>query len=267
MQNIRKLYAPIQPAVESKNCNVTYSEFLPEIQLQSSIYCYWELKTNTPLKKQYSYKVVADGCIDIFFELENPQENFVMGFCNHFSEFSLGKSFHYVGVRFFPSIFPRLFRIDASELSNSVELLGNIDSHISNFIAGSFQPGQTTNDIKTLFDKYFLNLLKRERLDLDKRIDNAIQLIIQRGGQLRVEKDLDTGFSPRQLRRLFNFYVGDTAKVFSKVIRFQKILQSDITAKNRALSLFEEGDFFDQSHFIKDFKNFYGSTPGKVLKK
>ena len=97
--NIRQLYTPIQPTVKQSADNVTYSEFLPDLRLQDFIYCYWQLKTSIPLSEPFIYRVVSDGCIDIFFELNNPKDNFVMGFCKKFTEFPLDNSFHYIGVR------------------------------------------------------------------------------------------------------------------------------------------------------------------------
>jgi hypothetical protein len=94
--NIRQLYNPIQPSVKQSAENVTYFEFLPDLKLQPYIYCYWEIKTQQTLTESFNYKVVADGCIDIFFELNNPQENFVMGFCKKYTEFPLDNSFHYM---------------------------------------------------------------------------------------------------------------------------------------------------------------------------
>ena len=116
--DIRQLYTPVQPTIKQPADKVTYFEFLPDTQLQPFVYCYWELKTTTTLKDQFNYKVVADGCIDIFFELNNPQDNFVMGFCKKYTEFPLDNSFHYVGVRFLPTMFPQLFKINAKQLSN-----------------------------------------------------------------------------------------------------------------------------------------------------
>jgi hypothetical protein len=98
--DIRQLYKPIQSTVKQSAENVTYSEFLPDIILQEFIYCYWQPKTSTPLYQPFIYRVVADGCIDIFFELNNPKDNFVMGFCKKFTDFPLDNSFHYIGIRF-----------------------------------------------------------------------------------------------------------------------------------------------------------------------
>lgn len=67
---IRQLYIPVQPTVKSYGA-VSYQEFLPHQQLQPYIYCYWQLKTNQKLNHPFTYRVVADGCIDIFLSLIN----------------------------------------------------------------------------------------------------------------------------------------------------------------------------------------------------
>ena len=83
-------------------------------------------------------------------------------------------------------------------------------------------------------------------------------------GVLNIEKDLNTGISPRQLRRLFKYYIGDSAKTFAKVVRFQNILRAKPSKQSlQQNKLFYEG-YYDQAHFIKEFKNFYGVTPGVV---
>src|SRR5699024_7494267 len=104
--------------------------------------------------------------------------------------------------------------------------------------------------------------------DDDNRLYGALEIILQNFGSIAIEKDLNTGISPRQLRRLFEFYIGDTAKTFSKVVRFQNILQTKLTHQSlRKNKLFFDSGYYDQSHFIKEFKNFYGVTPSKAFRR
>ncbi|TDS57204.1 AraC family transcriptional regulator [Myroides indicus] len=263
---IRTLYNPIQPTVRQSADNVTYTEFLPDIKLQPFIYCYWQLKTTQQLSEQFNYRVVSDGCIDIYFELNNPKENYVMGFCKKFTEFPLDNTFNYVGVRFLPTMFPQLFKINAIELSNRYEHLNSVVPHLSDFIANSFNETQQQDEIKTLLDNYFRELTTNTTFDNDNRLYGAIELILKNFGMLDIEKDIDTGISTRQLRRLFEFYIGDTAKTFSKVVRFQNILKAKPSSQSlRQNKLFFDVGYYDQSHFIKEFKNFYGVTPSKAF--
>lgn len=264
--DIRQLYTPIQPTVKQSAENVQYTEFLPDPSLQHVIYCYWELKTTQTLSQPFIYRVVADGCIDIFFELHQPQENFVMGFCKRFTAFPLENSFHYVGVRFLPAMFPQLYKVDASELSNRFEHLNNIVPETSLFIAENFNSRLTLNQIKSTFDSYFIKRMANTTFDNDARLYRAINIILQKAGVVDVEQDLDTGVSQRQLRRIFEYYVGDTAKTFAKVIRFQNILRAKPSSQSlRMNKLFFDVGYYDQAHFIKEFKNFYGVTPAKAF--
>jgi len=264
--DIRQLYKPIQPTVKQSAENVTYSEFLPNLKLQNFIYCYWQLKTSSALSEPFIYRVVADGCIDIFFELNNPKDNFVMGFCKKFTEFPLDNSFHYIGVRFLPTMFPQLFRINAAELSNRFEQLDNVVPKVSAFIADNFHHHLTTEQIQLTFDSYFINLVENTSFDNDSRLYNAIGKILQEFGVVNIEQDLGTGISQRQLRRLFEFYIGETPKTFAKVVRFQNILRAKPSSQSlRQNKLFFDVGYYDQAHFIKEFKNFYGVTPSKVF--
>jgi AraC-like DNA-binding protein len=266
--DIRQLYKPIQPTVKQSANNVTYTEMLPNINLQNFIYCYWQLKTTNTLFEQFNYRVVADGCIDLFFELNSPQDNFVMGFCKKFTEFPLGNSFNYIGVRFLPTIFPQLFKVNALELSNRFEQLINVVPTTSAFISRNFQPAQTMDEVKRIFDRYFLELINKTSFDNDNRLYGAIEIILKNFGVVDIEKDLDTGISQRQLRRLFEFYIGGTAKTFSKVVRFQNILRAKPSIQSlRQNKLFFNAGYYDQAHFIKEFRNFYGVTPGKAFKR
>lgn len=263
---IRELYKPIQPTVKQSADDVRYIEMLPAHELQNVIYCYWQLKTNKPLSSPFIYRVVADGCIDIFFELNCPADNFVMGFCKKFTEFPLEHSFNYIGVRFLPTMFPQLFRVDASELSNRFEELQMVAPETSHFIATHFNATQNIDEAKEILDNYFTELLEKSKFDNDPRLYEAIEIILNKAGVLDIEKDINTGISYRQVRRLFEFYIGDTPKTFSKVVRFQNILKAKPSKQSlRQNKLFFDVGYYDQAHFIKEFRNFYGVTPGKAF--
>lgn len=264
--NIRQLYKPVQPTVRQTADDVTYCEFLPDKRLQSYIYCYWQLKTTTSLAQPFVYRVVADGCIDIFFELTNAKENFVMGFCKKFTEFPLDNTFHYIGIRFLPTIFPQLFKINAAELSNRFEQLELVVPYVSVFIADNFHSQLTTEQIQSMFDRYFIHLVETTTFDNDSRLYNAVEKILQEYGLVNIEQDLNTGISQRQLRRLFEYYIGDTAKTFAKVVRFQNILRAKPSSQSlKQNKLFFDVGYYDQAHFIKEFKHFYGVTPSKAF--
>ncbi len=264
--NIRRLYRPVQPTVKQAGQSVSYREVAPDERLSSIIYCYWELKSNEKLQHPFTYRVVADGCIDIFFQLDKPSENFVMGFCKKYTEFPLENSFQYIGIRFLPTMFPALFNVNAKELSNRFERLEIVLKETSQFITDNFSPADNFENITFKLDAYFIKSTANAIIALDSRFQNALNIILRNFGVLNVQSDLDIGLSQRQLRRYFEYYIGDTAKTFSQVVRFQNILNAKPSTQSlRHNKIFFDLGYYDQAHFIKEFKNFYGVTPGKAF--
>lgn len=257
--NIRSLYLPVQPGFKHPAEGVMYQEFLPDPRLQAYIYCYWQLHTKHPLTAPFHYRVIADGCMDVYFELQEPDKSYVMGFANSFVEFELAPSFNYVGIRFFPGMFPQLYKINAAELSNRAVSLEEVLPGLAKFLADAFSGTLSPASLKALLDEHFLHHLSNTVIEADNRLYESIHLILENGGTVSVEKELPQGISIRQLRRLFEFYIGDTPKEFSRVVRFQKTLQAPEDYLNMG--------YYDQAHFIKEFKNLYGLTPGKALLK
>ena len=151
---IRGLFNPIQPTVKISANQVAYMEYLPDYRLQPFIYCYWQLKTCQPLAEPFTYRVVTDSCIDVIFDLNNPKENYVMGFFKKYSEFPLSTSFSYIGIRFLPTMFPQFFKINALELSHQIEHLKSVVPHLSDFISTRFDESQSSDVIRSLLDNY-----------------------------------------------------------------------------------------------------------------
>ncbi len=266
IEKIRNLYAPIQPTVKKSGNQVSYQEFLPQTELLPFIYCYWELKTIAKLDNPFTYRVVTDGCIDIFFELHHPDNSYVMGFCKKYTEFPLESPFHYIGVRFLPTTFSQIFNIDASFLSNRFQPLSHVSPATSRFIGDYFDRDITSQQIPFIFDQYFLDAVDEKNFVLDSRLYSAIDVILKKCGIVNLATEINTGISERQLRRLFKYYIGDTPKSFSKVVQFQNILKTKPSSQSlRRSKLFYDFGYYDQAHFIKDFKNFYGVTPSRAF--
>ena len=71
----------------------------------------------------------------------------------------------------------------------------------------------------------------------------------------------------KQFERLFNELVGANPKEYARVVRFQKslkLLQHYSEDINQAQLAYQCG-YADQSHFIREFKQFSGYTPLSLL--
>ena len=70
----------------------------------------------------------------------------------------------------------------------------------------------------------------------------------------------------RQLERNFATQIGISPKQLSKVIRLQATLQMLLNHTTATLTdIAYENEYYDQAHFIKDFKEFTGITPKDFL--
>jgi AraC-like DNA-binding protein len=69
------------------------------------------------------------------------------------------------------------------------------------------------------------------------------------------------GISSRYLQKLFVQYTGLTPKLYTKIHRFQNSLQLVGRKDTTLTSIAHDCGYFDQSHFIREFKSFTGITP------
>lgn len=70
------------------------------------------------------------------------------------------------------------------------------------------------------------------------------------------------GYSQKHFAEMFRRHVGVTPKAYLKIMRFQKaVTEIDRTSDPDWGQIALECGFYDQSHFINDFKHFSGFTP------
>jgi AraC-like DNA-binding protein len=77
-----------------------------------------------------------------------------------------------------------------------------------------------------------------------------------------------TGLSQRRFIELFQDQIGITPKAFCRVRRFQRVLESVHGAREAEWAQVAlDCGYYDQAHFIHDFRAFSGVTPGEYLKR
>lgn len=111
----------------------------------------------------------------------------------------------------------------------------------------------------TTAEKFLLSLLKP--ISTDHVIGHAIKIIHETTGTLPVNELAKSIFLSQDVfEKRFRRIVGTTPKQYSKIVRMQHAIKT-YDASNNLTGLAYSAGYFDQSHFIKDFKAFTGQTP------
>lgn len=148
----------------------------------------------------------------------------------------------------------------ANELFNLSLSLENIfDKNKVAEVEEKLTIASTDNHRIKIIEQFLFSQLKG--LQTDKLIVEAVKLIYQSNGTIRIKELNEKLFiSQSPFEKRFRKIVGATPKKFASIVRFNTVLKN----MNEAKSLTEicyEYNFFDQAHFIKDFKQFTGDTP------
>nr|WP_246496183.1 helix-turn-helix domain-containing protein [Chitinophaga varians] len=166
-----------------------------------------------------------------------------------------------------PAAFPLLFGVSAAALTNRFEHLSDVVPALATGLTQQTAGLHSLHELSPVLNHHFEKILAGHTTDADHRLLQALDLILRAGGNIRLETAFHSGVSPRHLRRLFDFYIGESPKTFSKIVRFQQLLHSTPTADSlRAIKLFYDAGYYDQAHFIKEFKTLYGLPPTVALR-
>lgn len=111
--------------------------------------------------------------------------------------------------------------------------------------------------IENRFSKYFEQ--QNCKPTIRKR---AVELIIAKRGAINIEEILSQfGISERALERYFHSNIGLSPKFYSRIVRFASIFALVNKSKIDWREIAYHAGFFDQSHFIRNFKEFAGEVP------
>lgn len=112
-----------------------------------------------------------------------------------------------------------------------------------------------------LLDGFFLDALARAP-DL-AGFARAVDVAVETRGGASVEAMAEVaGVSPRHLERLFARHLGITPKALARVQRFQAALGALMrTPEGTLADVAASAGYFDQAHFIRDFRRMTGGVP------
>ena len=120
---------------------------------------------------------------------------------------------------------------------------------------------------KFIYAEQYLSMAFARKLQVNPFIDYSVKLILQSPQQLSITHLSEkVGFSQKHFIKIFKEHVGVTPKTFLRIIRFQKaVYEIEATRTANWTSIAHDSGYYDQAHFINDFKEFSGFTPYQFL--
>jgi AraC-like DNA-binding protein len=171
-----------------------------------------------------------------------------------------------IGIEFSPQGAYRFFHFTLKDIQNQIyslsDLLGNVGKRLVEHINNTTGVRQKI----VVLQQFLLRQLSLHRKDLI--FEYCVEKITASKGRITVkELEKKTGYSSRWLNMKFNDKLGVSPKNLSSIIRFKQYYQAWVSGNEKS---FFRNDFYelyyDQSHFIRDFKRFTGLPPAKFEK-
>ncbi|MBN9380158.1 MAG: AraC family transcriptional regulator [Chitinophagaceae bacterium] len=248
---------------------MNYRLIYPKDLLKKYVRFFWILEDDDLTEKKFI--TIPDGTPGLIFQ-EDPTvfdrygqtlpQLFLFGQATSHAELSLRGSFRSVGVSFQPSGLRSVFGMDANELTDQ-----HIDlDHLTNTSITDEVLDKRSIEKKVDVLEAFLSRQAARREKENEKVEWASSQL--RDGRQLKQVQTDLQISERSLERLFKQHIGISPILYARICRFQTALQ--IMRRANFSSLTEiafECNYFDQSHFIREFKIFAGATPKHFLQK
>jgi len=258
---------------------MNYQTFRPHSYLESLVKCYWTLEVPAQKDSQRQL-IIPDGCIEMIFILGDDIKRYTSEnkFIIQPREMVLGQITEpffveptgYVNsfaVRFYPYGFANFVPTPIKNLANKetpVALL--FGEELSKELGQRIIHARDTQKRIEIVEDFLLRKLN-DKATIDTIVKTTIDAILLTKGSTSINTILKDDLSKRrQLEREFIKEVGISPKQLGKVIRLQTALKMLLNRQSETLTkIAYESEYYDQAHFIKDFKEFTGTTPKEFL--
>ena len=258
---------------------MNYQTFPPHLELKSLVSCYWTLEVPSDHNNQ-KQRIIPDGCIEMAFILGDDIKRYTSE--NEFilqpRAMVLGQTIEpfyieptgYVNtfaIRFYPYGFSNFVSVSIKDLANKETPISQLfNLKIASKLERNIIEAGSTEKRIDIIERFLLEKLNDEET-IDKIVKVTIDTLLSTKGSSSIIKILKGDLSKRrQLERKFIKQIGVSPKQLGKVIRLQTALKMLLNNKSENLTnIAYESEYFDQAHFIKDFKEFTGINPKEFL--
>jgi AraC-like DNA-binding protein len=249
----------------------------PEQQLSPYVALIWVFESRSGVPLADSRIIVPDGrakiivpyrnslCAAVSHRLLNAQEHhiFLVGIqSNPTTIASTATETGTIGVELTPKGLYHLFKLSMHEITNRMvsfeEVFGQQGARLQTLVGDAEDPQQKIVLLQTALTRLLQQNDKEYAL-----LDHTLDLLAQTHGMMPVQElAAHIGYTRRYLDMLFQEHVGMSPKSLASILRFQEVYQGWM--QHRSPTFFRThwpAYYYDQSHFIKEFKRFTGFTP------
>lgn len=119
----------------------------------------------------------------------------------------------------------------------------------------------------SIVEKFLLQMFAA-KLEVNPCVEYAVNEMTRRPDRISIARMNDKiGYSQKHFTEMFRRSIGVTPKSYVKIMRFQKAVRTIDAARNIEWDMVaQDCGFYDQAHFINDFKHFSGFTPERYSK-
>lgn len=256
-----------------------YNTYPCESELTVFIKCFWTLGVPAGVSSGRQ-QVLPDGCMDLIFNLGDdvkrvmPDETittqpraFILGQITKPMWIEPTGRVETFAVRFYPGSFSYFSSIPMSELADrDTDLEKVFDRSKVQSLSSAINSKCDTQERICIVESFLLSVLK-DSIDCTDLVRSTVDKIIDAGGSIGIKDMMESyEMSRRQLERRYSKDVGLSPKQLCRVIRLQEALRTMLHKKTNLTEVGYDSQYYDQAHFIKDFKDFTGVSPGEFYK-
>lgn len=246
-----------------------FNYIYPSPELAPYVRYYWTLEIDS--NSHASERTIPAGCISLIFHKGNRMysstnrelqpRTFVCGHDMGFSDLVSTGSVDMICVVFHP--FGARYFFDMPMIDFYGKHISFADINDKSFLEIEDRIQNTTDKALCIehIEKFLLKRLSSIRDYNNKRLATAVGIINTKSKIGMKTLAEEVCLSPKQFNRIFTEYIGANPKDFYRIIRFQRALFFLQLNSGRSLAqLAYECGYSDQSHLIKEFKEFSGFT-------
>ncbi|MDF3026629.1 MAG: AraC family transcriptional regulator [Fluviicola sp.] len=258
---------------------MTYHTFQPNRDLDSLIKCYWTLEVQAEFNSE-KQRIIPDGCMELIFILgddirrytsENefiiqPRAIVVGQITEPFTIQPVGYV-HCFATRFYPYGVTNFIKTPLKDLENKETPIAEIFGQTTaNELEQQIIHAAGTQQRIEIIETFLLNILN-EKATIDNIVKTTVDALLATSGSSPIKSILKEDLSKRrQLERKFLKQIGMSPKQLGKVVRLQTALKLLLNQQTETFTeIAYESEYYDQNHFIKDFKEFTGIRPKDFL--